>query len=67
MLNPFNFKHYNLSEIVIYVDGQIDFIQKFVSLDSIVHQTDQSSSEGVLEQMEVGLSAYPNFVALVKL
>jgi len=45
----------------------VDFIQKFVSLDSIVHQTDHSSSDGVLEQMEVELSAYPNFVALVKL
>ena len=32
-----------------------DFIQKFVSLDS------------VSEQMNVGLSAYPNFVAVVKL
>jgi len=31
----------------------VNFIQKFVSLDSIVHQTDQASSEGVSEQMEV--------------
>jgi len=43
----------------------VDFIQKFVSLDSTVHQT---SCASVSEQMELGLaSAYPNFVALVKL
>ena len=35
----------------------VDFIQKFVSLNSSVHQTDQGSCESVSEPMGLGLAS----------